>query len=197
VELDTSKITNMSAVEFTPLPSKWDRLVWCPSACFPPVLPPSSHSSPPFTGRGGSQGGGRQVQRVLAGGVASIRRPTAGMPAEGGWAVSQLAPARRSPSHSASVRRSAHGWCPASRTDSPGWIEQLGGNLGQQQAPSVCPAGCTVAGCRACSEAPLAREKLVKAGSAGDDALPDPLSTPQLRDESGGARPDVLGSDVL
>lgn len=32
VELDTSKITNMSAVEFTPLPSKWHRLVRCPRA---------------------------------------------------------------------------------------------------------------------------------------------------------------------
>lgn len=75
VELDTSKITNMSAVEFTPLPSKSDRLARCLGACFPPVVSPSSYGSLRFTAKGGSQGWRRQVQWVLEGCVAAVHHP--------------------------------------------------------------------------------------------------------------------------
>lgn len=77
VELDTSKITNMSAVEFTPLPSKSERLAWCPGACSPPVVSPSSYNHP---GKGGAKaGGGGQVQSMLKGCVAAIHHPAAGI----------------------------------------------------------------------------------------------------------------------
>lgn len=95
VELDTSKITSMSAVEFTPLPSKSDKLAWCPGACFPPVVSPSNYNSLLFTAKGGSQGRRRQVQwNLLEGGMAAICHPTAGIllragAMEGGCAIGQ------------------------------------------------------------------------------------------------------------
>lgn len=71
MELDTSKITNLSAVEFTPLPSESDtlgdrsdgtmQLGWCPEGCFPPMVSPSSYSSLLC----GAEGWRRQVQWVL------------------------------------------------------------------------------------------------------------------------------------
>lgn len=106
VELDTSKITNMSAVEFTPLPSKSDGLVWCPGAGFPPVVSPRNYKSLLFTAKGGSQG---RFNGCWKG--AATHHPTVGIllrtaAMEGGWATGQ-GPAH--PCSGAFGRRSARG----------------------------------------------------------------------------------------
>lgn len=92
VELDTGKITNMSAVEFTPLPSKSDRLARCPRACFPPVVSPGNYNSLLCTAKGGSQGWRRQIRWVREGCAAATHHPPVGIllctgAVEGGCAV--------------------------------------------------------------------------------------------------------------